>query len=192
MLSTQSNPIASQSKMQKRSLSSLREKPVKTTNSLPFLPNPELSSFEKSKTRDKSRKNNHKPLTMGKIHKMITDGKSLDGIAEGKDRVTISIKRTDPLESEIQPRTPRVRVTILNRKRQQPHTFPKKTTENIIEDDTEDKTERKLLFDEWKFIPQFNQEDFLRQLDSKSIRSLRRTRAWLQSIPLEATDYDGQ
>ena len=125
---------------------------------------------------------------------MITQRNSQGDVLKEKGRVKISIRRIDPTDNETHPKTPKVEVIILKQQDSQSPVLPEKITENKIEDENpkeyEGDSETNFLFEEWKFIPDFNQKEFLRQLDPRDLRSLQRTRTWLLSIPLDVTGDD--
>ena len=166
--------------------SSPEAKVVKTCDSLPVIKyGAEQSSLQRLHT---------KPITMSKLHKMITERNSREEVLKEKGRVRISIKRIDPTDNETHPKTPKVKVMILKEQNSQSPVSPEKIIGNKIEDENPKESERdsetNFLFDEWKFIPHFNQNEFLRQFDVRDLRSLQRTRTWLLSIPLDVTDDD--
>ena len=159
---------------------------VKTCDSLPIIKHgAEQSCAQKLRT---------KPVTMSKLHKMITERNSQGEVLKEKSRVRISIKRLDPVDDATHPRTPKVKVMILKQRKSQSPVLPKKINGNKTESENPKESgrdsETDFLFDEWKFIPDFNQKDFLRQLDPRDLRSLQKTRTWLLSIPLDVTDDD--
>ena len=142
------------------------------------------------------RQSDTKPVTLSQLHKLITHRSSLDEVIEDKPHVRISIKRTELGQNgQVSSARPKVKVMILNKQDSQVPMLPK-TICNEVEDseqrDLSNCSEENFLYEEWKFIPNFSQKDLLSQLDSKALRSLERTRAWLLSIPLDGADDEAE
>ena len=165
---------------------------LQQSSSLPAVKSAAVQSLPSSgKPLDaRKRQSSTKPVTLSQLHKLITDRNSLDEVIKDKPRVRISITKTELGDGETSSR-PKVKVMILNKQNTQVPMLPKtinNETDDVEQNESSKGSEERFLYEEWRFIPNFNQKELLSQLDSKGLRSLERTRAWLLSIPLDGTN----
>ena len=165
---------------------------VKQSSSLPAVKSAIQSLPSSGKPLDaRKRQSSTKSVTLSQLHKLITHRNSLDEAIKDKPRERISIKRTELGDGLTSSTRPKVKVMILNKQNTQVPMLPKainNETEDGEQNESSNGSEEKFLYEEWRFIPNFNQKELLSQLDSKGLRSLESTRAWLLSIPLDGTD----